>query len=236
MKKSLLLIVLLYATSNMFAQKEWFTLYQDSTMLVSDAEKITTAFKNDIKRLSPSTKFEIKAVLNTSPFLIYYDNRDITANLPIWHQVIPEQKTFFYEVAGSETEGREIFGLFFNGFYLPHELAHAFQDATSENEVALSYQNEYLTNTVAILWWRKQQRESDLKRCYEYAKKIAAELRNPVPEGMTEEEYFTKNYEAASRNPYIYGYMQFRQFIKIYEDKSLPDFDTYIKTYLKKKQ
>ena len=67
-------------------------------------------------------------------------------------------------------------------------------------------------------------------------KTVLGQMQRYASEGMTEEEYFTKNYEAASRNPYIYGYMQFRQFIKIYEDKSLPDFDTYIKTYLKKKQ
>lgn len=236
MKKSLFLIAMLCSTIHMVGQKGWFTLYQDSTMLVKDAEKITTAFKNDIKRLSPATKFEIKAVLKTTPYLIYYDERGLTANLPIWDQVIPEQKSFFYEVAGGEAEGKEIFGLFFNGFYLPHELAHAFQDATSKTEVALSYQNEYLANTMAILWWRKQLKEGDLQKCYEYAKKIAAKLPNPVPEDMTEEAFFTKNYQAASQNPYVYGYMQFRQFIKIYEDKSLPDFDTFIKTYLKQTQ
>ena len=118
MKKSLFLIAMLCSTVHMVGQKGWFTLYQDSTMLVKDAEKITTAFKNDIKKLSPNTKYEIKAVLKTTPYLIYYDERDLTANLPIWEQVIPEQKSFFYEVAGGEAEGKEIFGLFFNGFYL----------------------------------------------------------------------------------------------------------------------
>ena len=54
-------------------------------------------------------------------------------------------------------------------------------------------------------------------------------LPNPVPKGSTIEEYFSKNYEEASANPYVYGYMQFKQFIEIYEDKNLPDFDTFIK-------
>jgi hypothetical protein len=61
-----------------------------------------------------------------------------------------------------------------------------------------------------------------------------SKLPNPVPANMSEEEYFTKNYEQASQNPYIYGYMQFRQFMQIYEDKSLPDFDVFIKNYLSK--
>ena len=51
---------------------------------------------------------------------------------------------------------------------------------------------------------------------------------------MTIEEYFTKNYFKATEDPYNYGYMQFKQFIEIYEDKSLPDFDSFIKSYLQK--
>ena len=64
-------------------------------------------------------------------------------------------------------------------------------------------------------------------------KKIFAQLPNPVPEGSTIEEYFSKNYEEASSNPYVYGYMQFKQFIEIYEDKNLPDFDTFIQQQTK---
>jgi hypothetical protein len=55
-----------------------------------------------------------------------------------------------------------------------------------------------------------------------------------VPKNMSEEEYFTKNYEEASSNPYTYGYMQFKQFIQIYEDKNLPEFDSFIKKYISK--
>lgn len=74
----------------------------------------------------------------------------------------------------------------------------------------------------------------ELNLCYLYAKKMLSKLPNPVPQDMKEEDYFTKNYEAASRNPYIYGYMQLKQFIEIYEDKKLPEFDIYIQTYLNK--
>lgn len=234
MKKCIFLITFLCSTYQIFAQKKWFSLYQDSIQLTKDAEKITTNFENDIKKISPTTKFSIKAVLNTTPYLIYYDNINITANLPIWKQVIPQVKNFFYEVAGSEDEGRKAFGLFFNGFYLPHELGHAFQDATNDSAVDLSYQNEYLANTIAILWWKKHKRNKELKLCYEYAKKMWAKLPNPVPKNMSEDEYFTKNYIEASSNPYTYGYMQFKQFIQIYEDKNLPKFDIYIKKYLGK--
>ncbi len=234
MKQIIILSAFLFSTSQIIAQKNWFLPYEDSIEFVKDAQKITTSFENDIKKIRPTIKFSIKPVLNTTPYLIYYDDRNLTTNLPIWEQVIPQQKNFFYEVAGSQAEGKKAFGLFFNGFYLPHELGHALQDVIKDTLSGLSYRNEYLANTIAILWWRKYKKIEELKLCYEYAKKIWLKLPNPVPKNMSEEDYFTKNYEEASQNPYTYGYMQFKQFIQIYEDKNLPDFDTFIKKYLNK--
>lgn len=51
---------------------------------------------------------------------------------------------------------------------------------------------------------------------------------------MTIEEYFLKNYEKASEDPYTYGYMQFKQFIEIYEDETLPGFNAFVEKYLQK--
>jgi len=235
MKKSILVGIALFLNISLFAQKTWFSVYTDSIQFVKDAKTLTERFQNDIYTLVGNEKFVITPILNTTPYLIYYDSRFKSANLPLWDQVIPQQKEFFYEVAGSEREGKIAFGLFFNGFYLPHELGHALQDFANNNITDVSYANEYFANTVAILWWRKQNRTEELKACYEYAKKMWSKLPNPVPKNESEEEYFTKNYEKASQNPYTYGYMQFKQFIQIYEDKSLPNFETFLKTFLIKK-
>ena len=162
--------------------------------------------------------------------IYYYDN---TVNLPLWEQVIPELKGFFYELAGSEADGRKVFELFFNGYYLPHELAHAMQDS-KEGSLSGSYQNEYFANTVAILWWRKQGNMRELKACYDYATKMLAKLPNPLPQNQTMDQYYTVNYEEAIQNPYNYGFLQFSQFVEIYEDKNLTDFDTFVRSYLNK--
>ena len=225
MKKIFILSFVLSIQFGM-AQKNWFKTYSDSIALVKDAQMITQSFTKDIKKLNKNLKYDIKTVLHTTPYLIYF-YKD-AANIPLWEQVIPEQKQFFYEIAGSEAEGKKIFGLFFNGFYLPHELGHAYE-FTLKGETNGSYKGEYFANTVAILWWKKHHKNNELQQCYEAAKKMWAKLPNPVPEGSTIEEYFSKNYEEASANPYVYGYMQFKQFIEIYEDNSLPDFDTFIK-------
>lgn len=232
MKKSILLIALILLSITTNAQKKWFTTYQDSVALVKDANAITKKFTKDLKKIDPTFKFEIKTVLNTTPYLIFF-YKD-AANIPLWEQVIPEQKQFFYQLGGNETEGKKIFGLFFNGFYLPHELGHAFEYIL-HGEIKNSYESEYQANTIGLLWWKKQHRDAELKQCYEYAKKMWAQLPNPVPEGSTVEEYFAQNYEQATKDPFIYGYLQFKQFIDIYENKNLPDFDTFIKEELKKK-
>lgn len=224
--KKIIVLSLLLSIQIATAQKKWFTTYSDSIALVKDANAITKSFTKDIKKCNKNVAYNIKTVLHTTPYLIYF-YKD-AANIPLWEQVIPEQKHFFYEIAGSEAEGKKFFGLFFNGFYLPHELGHAYEYVV-KGETIGSYKGEYFANTVAILWWKKHHREKELKECYEAAKKMWAKLPNPVPEGSTIEEYFSKNYEEASANPYVYGYMQFKQFIEIYEDKNLPDFDTFIK-------
>jgi hypothetical protein len=231
MKKIFILSFVLSIQFGM-AQKNWFKTYSDSIALVKDAQMITQSFTKDIKKVNKNLKYDIKTVLNTTPYLIFF-YKD-AANIPLWEQVIPEQKQFFYQLAGSETEGKKIFGLFFNGFYLSHELGHAFEYIL-HGEIKNSYESEYQANIIGLLWWKKQHRDTELKQCYEYAKKMWAQLPNPVPEGSTVEEYFAQNYEQATKDPFIYGYLQFKQFIDIYENKNLPDFDTFIKEELKKK-
>lgn len=233
MKKFTLLLTLTIVVNLAFAQKKWFTLYTDSIALVKDGNQVSTLFENDIKKIIPNIEFDIKTVLHTTPYLIYYNDngKEKTANLPLWEQVIPQQKQFLYQIAGSEKNGKMVFGLFFNGFYLPHELGHALS-AITKGSIINSYENEYFANTIAMLWWRKHKRKKELQMCYEKAKAIWAKLPNPVPDGITIEAFYKENYVKASQNPVVYGYMQFRQFIQIYEDKTLPDFDTFIKKYI----
>lgn len=232
MKKLAILVMFLIITNLSNAQNRWFTLYSDSVSLVRDANEITGLFIEDITRIKPDLTFEIKTVLNTTPYFIYYDNS--VANVSLWRQLPDQFKDIVYEVSGGKDNGEKVFGLFFNGFYLPHELGHGLQD-TFEGEVAGSYKNEHFANTVAILWWRKQGKEKELKQCYDFAKKMLPTLPNPVPEGKTIEEFYTENYRMATQNVKMYGFMQWTQFLEIYEDKTLPDFDTYMNNYLKSK-
>ncbi len=224
-----LLFLLLSFQGN--AQNGWFKTYGDSAALKSDAEKIVHQFKQKVKSANSTIKLDDwKVVKHTTPYLIYIENK--TANLPFWPEVIPQQKDFFTEVSGGKKEGKEVFGLFFNGFYLVHELGHGLAQSSGK-KFQNFYDGEYDANIIAMLYWRKSGRKKELQKCYAYAKKMLTHLKNPTPAGENEKEYLTKHYDEITSDPYKYGYIQFKQFVEIYEDKNLPDFKTLMKNYTK---
>lgn len=236
MKKIMTALVFVLTTNLFFAQENWFKTYSDSLALMRDANLITNQFKADLKKIKPNSKLNAEPILHTTPNLIYIE-RD-TVHLSYWDQVIPQFKQYLAQLAGSEEKGKEVFGLFFNGFYLPHELGHGFQFTVEKRTDLKSYEMEYFANTVSMLWWKKHHREADLKKCYDYAKIMMKDYPYPFPEGVNYKTYFSENYNKIQRNmelfARVYPYVQFNQFIEIYEDQSLPDFDTFIKNYLAK--
>lgn len=229
MRNALMILVALLVFMQANAQKKWFTTYSDAASMVADANLIIRQMADRIVKINPITILNNNsAVKNTQPQLIFIDG--ITINLPFWEEVIPPQKQFFTEVAGGENEGKEAFGLFFNGFYLAHELGHAFFGKSGvkfEND----YDSEYEANKFSILYWTEADESDNLKSCYNYAKKMLKNLKNPVPENEDFKKYLTEHYEELSRDPYKYGYIHFSQFVEIYENKQLTNFDTYIKSY-----
>lgn len=230
MSKLILLLCMAFAPL-VRAQQRLFMVYADPASWVGDANDFIKAFSRDVQKIKPGFVLETKAVLNTTPGLIFYNDQDNTVNLPLWKEVIEPQQQFFYKLAGGETEGKKVFGLLFNGFYLPHELGHALQHAAGR-EPDNEYDKEYFANTIAVLYWRKQGRHKELEESYRYAKKYLRQLINPVPAGTDEKMYLTEHYGELTKDPYKYGYFEFSQLIRIYEDKTLPDFDTYVKRFL----
>lgn len=213
------------------AQNKWFSTYNDSTALTKDANEITQQLANRISKVSPNINLQGDiAIKNTTPNLIFFKSVNKTVNLPFWTEVIVPQQQFFAEVAGGEKEGKEVFGLFFNGFFLAHELGHSFFNKAGK-EFENKYDSEYEANTFAILYWKETGEKDNLKKCYDYAKKMLKTLKNPVPENENFKKYLTENYGKLASDPYKYGYIQFSQFVEIYDNKNLPDFDSYISNY-----
>lgn len=231
--KQILTVTFLLISFLGFSQKKFFHLYSDSATLVKDANKIVADFSAAVNKIHPVFTPSPTPILNTQVYLISYSPKTNEVNLPIWSQVIPEQKQFFYELAGGEEQGRRMFGLFFNGFYMAHEMGHALQTAAKKRDSSL-YQNEYFANIVGMLYWRKVNRAKELEDCYRLAKRVTSQLPNPVPEGGDPIKYFNEHYSELGADPYKYGYYQMAQFVEIYEDKNLKGFDEFIADFLKK--
>ncbi len=230
--KSILTVLLTISTLTYTnAQDKWFSTYNSPTSLVTDAIEIVKQMTTKIHHANAGIKLRNNIVVkNTSPYLIYIEND--TINLPLWQEVIEPQQKFFAEVSGGETEGKKVFGLFFNGFYLVHEMGHSISISVGK-KFDNAYDSEYDANIFAILYWRTTDSKDQLKACYSYAKKILATLKNPVPAHENFKEYITKHYQELSSDPYKYGYIQFSQFVEIYENKKLPDFYSFVKNYTK---
>jgi len=232
MKKVIIFLALLNSFHS-YSQNKLFKVYNDSADLVNDANELVADFVSRVNKIAYVIDSTPVAILNTKPFLIFYSPRSNQVNLPIWHQVILPQKKFFTELGGGEKQGEKMFGHFFNGFYLPHELGHALQKM-AKIKPANFYSNEYVANEIAIQYWRSVNRKNELKECYKFAKKIVKDLPSPVPAGEDPIKYFNEHYSELGADPYKYGYYQFAQFIKIYEDKKLMGFEDYIRNFLSK--
>lgn len=230
MKKITTILISLFAFFQVNGQNTWFSTYSDSTALVSDAKAIIADMSEKIGKVNPTVNLnQNKAIKNTSPYLIYIDLETGIVNLPLWNEVIIPQKQFFQEVAQGEKEAVEVFGLFFNGFYLAHELGHSFSHLVGKN-FDNAYDSEYDANIIGILYWKERDMKN-VDRCYVYAKKMLNKLSNPVPQNEDYKKYITDHYEELSSDPYKYGYIQFSQFVEIYENKNLGNFETYIRNY-----
>ncbi len=222
MKIVVTLLLVLVVILPLKAQNTWFSLYTDSTTLIRDATKIIGKMTDQIQQVNHRVRLKQNtAAKNTTPGLIYVFND--TINLPFWAEVIPQQKKFFTEIAGGEEEGKRVFGLLFNRFYLANELGHSLA-ASVGSEFANAYDAEYEANIIAILYWKAVGQTNTLQHCYAYASKMLKTLTNPVPSGEDAKTYLTQHYKELANDPYQYGYIQFSQFVAIYNDPSWPDF------------
>ena len=229
--KYLIAFLLLLFCIETNAQTNWFNTYTDSVALIRDANTIVTQFVSKVKGVDPSFDPQVLVVKNTTPYLIFIN--DSTVNLPFWMEVSADQKGFFSTVAGGQKEGREVFGLFFNGFYLAHELGHLLA-LTAHKVYTNAYQKEYDANVIGILYWRAAGKDKQLLTCYQWAKKMLLVLKNPAPGNEDLKTYLTEHYDELVADPYKFGYIQFSQFVEIYENRTLSDFHAFLKTYINK--
>ena len=235
MKMRLFLFLFLGLVNDTFAQKNVFKLYTDSVLLRNDSDLIIADFESRVKKVDSQVSFNgLKTIVKDNLFSGNYLERTNRIYLPHWPTAPKPIKDFCTQVMGGKKEGEQLAAMYFYGFFLPHEVGHGLQfnaHVRKDNE----YDNEYDANVMALLYWRAKGKDKEMAECYRIAKIVLSKLKNPIPENADEKKYFTEHYEEMAQNADQYAYMLFKQIVIIFEDKNLPDFNTYIGQYLAKK-
>jgi len=229
---SILCICWMFASAK--AQNSYFEIYTDSAALKNQNDEMIRDIEASIKLLEPS--FSFKGLTTEIPKTFMpgqYRSKTNKIYQPTWQVGGPPMEKFLTDVSGSTGDAKVLAGMFFYGFFLPHEIGHAFQQhtgAVSEN----NYDGEYKANEFAVAYWRSKGKKKELDKCLQLAKTALANLKNPIPDGVDKEKYLTEHYNELLKDPYKYGYIQFSQIVNILENKLLPDFNTYVKEHFKK--
>lgn len=215
-----------------------FSAFDDGNVLTAFVDETWKWFRTHAKDAGFTLDPPLKHSLMTTPLLVYFDSRNTSMHYTLWSDLDAQSKAFFNQIAGNdEAEAKKIFGLFFNGFYVPHEMAHYLSHISGDKARLHTYEGELFANQLAMVVWREIMPERALKNVYESAKNILPKLKNPVPEGENEAKWFSKNYNkiVESQDPYTYGYFQFSQIVKVYEDETLKKktLDGFLENYKK---
>lgn len=221
-------------------QTELFQTFSDKDALYKKSKEVVDLFSADCKKYIPQITTPPNVRVKTTPWMIYIDlEKTPNIYIPIWDEVDSANQAYVTRIAGKSTSGKTLFGMLFNGFYIPHELGHWIVNNYIDTTMTMSYNDEYLANQFAMCLWRKHGKSAELATIYKTIKKAMKSYKRPIPENVDLKEYYTQNYqkilEDTENFANIYGYMQFSQFVEIYEDKSLPDFDTFMKRLIQKK-
>lgn len=235
MKKSIIILLVYCFCITAKSQNKYFEIYTDSIALKNQNNELIHDIETKIKRIDPSFSFNgLTTEIPTTFMYGQYRTKTNKIYLQPWQIGGPPMESFLTEVTGSYDKGNSLAALFFYGFFLPHEVGHAFQYHT-KNLPKNAYDEEYQANEFAVLYWRSNGKQKELEQCYEMAKLVLTKLKNPIPDNVDAKQYMTDHYDELVKDPYKYGFIQFSQIVKVIEDKSLPNFEIYVKQKTSKK-
>lgn len=233
MKYTILAIIFFIAGVSANAQNKYFEIFTDSAALKNQNDLLIQDIETRIKFINPSFSFKgLTTEIPTTFMPGQYREKTNKIYHVLWQVAEKPMEGFLTDVAGSKESGNKIAALFFYGFFLPHEIGHALQYNTN-NVPESAAKGEYEASELAVAYWRSQGKDKELQQCYEFAKQAFKKLKNPVPENTDANKYINEHYWDLVNDPYKYAYIQFSQIIEILENKSLPDFQEYIKKYFK---
>lgn len=241
MKKTILFLLLtvtfvlcITAQSNSQTEDILFKLYNDSSSLALDAKVIVNDFNDRVNRIQPELALNIGFVVHTTPAMVYYAPKSKNVVALLYHELPEENKTFFNTYSENPEEAKQVFAIFFNGFYIAHELGHGLVAAYELFDPNAMYWEEFEVNQIAMNYWNSMGKTTELEKCYQFAKSFLSKVPDPVPTDAEDRiAWFNENYWELGPQPEKYGYFQMNQFVDIYENHDRVDIDEYLEIYIR---
>lgn len=128
-----------------------------------------------------------------------------------------EQQSAFIHLFGAENI-RYKFNFYFHWYNIAHEYGHCLCSHYQSKEIGL--QQELLVNRFAVGIWRYGGYERELNSLNKMLKEILKNIKSPVPDSMSFEQYYEHIWgtESLMEVP-IYGYFQFKSVQMALESK-----------------
>jgi len=166
--------------------------------------------------------------IRSTPNLAYFDHRSWTIVLAHWPVLDPSLQAFFLELTDSPEDAAALFGVLFNEFLVAHEMAHWLQRTLGLERDR--YTSEREANDIAVaLFLAVEDGEARLVDLRPRLAAALARLPDPTPRGVDEAQFFNDHYAELARNPYAYGYYQFRFILESIDCSAELDFESLLR-------
>lgn len=134
----------------------------------------------------------------------------------------PEQQAAFTQLFGSENVQYK-FDFYFHWYNIAHEYGHCLCDCYQSDIINLK--QEFLVNRFAVSLWRYAGYERELQYLQKMLHEILHGIKNPVPAGMSIEEYYEHIWGTDQiMDVAVYGYLQFSSVLMALENRAeLPE-------------
>ena len=165
-------------------------------------------------------------VIRNTPNLAYFNHRDGEIVLAHWAALDEPVRMFFVSLApsGDPAQASCLFTSLFNGFLVAHEMTHWLQRRCGLD--LDRYTSEAMANDVAVAFFmRLEGGEAELVTLREKTAQAIQHLADPTPIEEDPPTYFNAHYAELARDPYQYGYYQFRFIVDSIDRRADLDFE-----------
>lgn len=209
-----------------------FTAYTSEASLSHDVgavySDILAAAKDIATDLSVSTEIRVA----DSPMGIAFDPMAKASCFSLYAQAPNKLKSALLTITADEAEAEKVFGLFYQGWFVPHNFTYALMDAYGQSGAGHVYFDDYAANIASWHYWQEKGHGAEVSQCMEWAGKMRSGFPNPIPEGEIISIYLNENRDLLKDDPAGWLYVQAYQLLDIRENEKPFPFREFLHNFL----